>query len=191
MQVEYDAPANVTKGGVNVDDYFRVQFFIRNMTAGRDTVDVTWLNTVRCRDFYKDKNIDSYDAEFMSDFWVCPDIENFVIQNNPSTYVLRAGSSLNMVINKCKKAEAVAKLHKLSTYNDNYSNCKDPENDEEEEEFWKIASHISFKSKTMSQEEGCPIEFRENNEETQTYFKNRIASDATRWQGVIYRISAI
>ena len=52
-----------------VDDYFRVMFYLRKMTEGKETVELVWLNTTRCVDFYSEKvasNEDGLQDEFES-----------------------------------------------------------------------------------------------------------------------------
>lgn len=48
MISQYDSDAEESA----VDDYFRVMFYLRKMTEGKDTVELVWLNTTRCIDFY-------------------------------------------------------------------------------------------------------------------------------------------
>lgn len=67
-----------------------------------------------------DPNSPLYDEtitkELSKDGWICPDVDSFLINNDPWLYKEGPGISLALVVNRCDTARRIVKLHKISDY---------------------------------------------------------------------------
>ena len=55
-------------------------------------------------------------TEFINDAWICPDVADITIENNPPLYQAGNGYSFVLVVNTCPEAENIDSIHGLSTY---------------------------------------------------------------------------
>ena len=163
-------------------------FFSRVLIDGEETIE--WHDAIRCRDKYKDRidrKQDGIDDEFRSDYWICPDIDEIALQNNPATYQTGNGQNFNLMITSCGEAKRLEEEKGKKSYNSNYDNCQDVNTEKSR----SIIANMVFKSKIMSQEGGTPKEFKDSDERTTTYFTFRTTTDALTTFGLTYRASAI
>ena len=56
--------------------------------------------------------------EFADGNWICPDIDQFQILNDPWLYKFSNGTNFVMVVNTCQDAKVNDKDHNLQTYAD-------------------------------------------------------------------------
>ena len=113
------------------------------------------------------------DQEFKHDFYICPDIPEIEVHNNPSTFVQGYGVNFNLVINSCSDAQHIDEKYGLSTYNSNYDNCQDADQPNYDKATYDRAiSKMIFRSKVMSQDAGTPMNFKETGD-TNTFFTIR------------------
>ena len=102
----------------NIDERLRIQYYINsqtiNATSGEPITEITWIGAIRCKDkYYEQMDYDSpnYDATITKELsrkeWICPDIDSFLIDNDPWLYKEGPGISLGMVINRCDVANRV------------------------------------------------------------------------------------
>lgn len=126
----WHADKSVLPEGTTLDDYFRVMFFSRVLIEGKETIE--WHDAIRCRDKYKDRidrKQDGIDDEFRSDYWICPDIDEIALQNNPATYQTGNGQNFNLIITSCGEAKRLEEVKGKKSYNSNYDNCQDVNTD--------------------------------------------------------------
>jgi len=103
IEMDYGSP-DLPKGHT-VDDYFRVQFFSVEMIEGKQ--EIKWHGAVRCNEKYSDKVLEGTDGrsgELEDDLWICPDVDEFSVQNNPANFRTGNGTSFNLVVNSCSSA---------------------------------------------------------------------------------------
>ena len=119
------------------------------------------------------------ESEFSDGNWICPDIKNFTINNEPELYKKGDGTSLNFVVNSCENATRIDKKNGLSSYTNTW--CKkniDSENTAYEMVVW---------SKQMTQAISTPQDYFENIKPA-TYFTNRsktgLSTSTVRMVGV-------
>ena len=74
------------------------------------TVSIQWHGAVRCNEMYKDeieRKKDGIDLELSDDYWICPDVDEILLHNNPDTYLTGYGKNFNLVINSCQDAKEI------------------------------------------------------------------------------------
>ena len=69
-----------------------------------DTIAHKWYGATSCTQKYGTQAEEggSLYNEFGGGNWICPDIEDFELENNPALYTTGNGTSLVMVVNTCQ-----------------------------------------------------------------------------------------
>lgn len=85
----------------DVDSVARVSFYSASKQLGGST-QYKFFPAARCKDIYAAEisaGNDFYTEEFGDGNWICPDVRQITIQNNP--FIFDSGSNFNMVVNDC------------------------------------------------------------------------------------------
>ena len=83
----------------NVDDYLRIMFLSYEMTDG--TVVEKWYGSKPCNEIYQNE------TEVSDSKWICPDVDNIEVLNNPNIYKKRNGNSFSLVVVECTTAKEI------------------------------------------------------------------------------------
>ena len=84
----------------------------------------TWVSAKYCTDLISNSSFD-YDVileQINSELnnktsgWICPDVENITVTNNPSVFAAGNGTEFVMVVNSCKQAMEIDGNFTLSSY---------------------------------------------------------------------------
>ena len=112
---------------------------------------VKWHNAQFCnlQEALKD------DTEVKSDSWICPDVQNIEVYNNPLTYRSNNGTSFNLVVQTCFDAKRIDEANGFISYNPDYTNCQDAAT----EEYETTVGQMNFRSKIRSQDIETPTVF--------------------------------
>ena len=103
-----------------------------------------WFNSVSCSQRYKDiDTLNDISIEFTSG-WVCPDVSEIELDNNPVVFTAGNGTSFVFVANKCDIAKQIETENKLQPFNED--ECAS------EEVFLDNIDKLQFKSKIMAQD---------------------------------------
>ena len=131
-------------------------------------------------------NIHNIATEFGED-WVCADIDEFQLQNDPATYRSNYGESFNMVINRCDVAKQIEADNGLSSYAEERP-CYEPKG--VGDDTWdNYVSLFMFRGKGMTRNAGEPDYYLKHGE-SETYFTSRITTFGVPNLGQIYRMQA-
>ena len=76
--------------------------------------------------------------------WVCPDVANITLMNNPSLYTAGDGTEFIMVVNDCETAIQIDAANSLSTYATNPTECSTVTDE--------VTLNLSFWSKVLTQD---------------------------------------
>lgn len=165
--------------GDHIDNYFRIQYYQLDYSPETGN-DITWANTTACTNYASDaypSSAEYIDAQFGnlssegSSIWVCPDVEELQVYNNPSLDPQSDGRSFVMVINTCSQAKKIEIDHNLTSYSN--EPCYD-ENDNTT--LSDIAPELYFLSKFITQKNVSPTKYAQTHE-PQPYFTNFLKSD--------------
>ena len=64
------------------------------------------------------KTDSTMNTEFAGNQWICPDIDEFSVNNNPYLYKYGKGTNLVMVVNDCAYAKTMDSANNLVSYAD-------------------------------------------------------------------------
>ena len=93
--IEFEEALEITDE--DPDDYLRIMFFSNNLYDSVQST--TWYSTKKCKDVYVDDT-----SEIGYNNWICPDVANITLHNNPVQYRTGNGQSFNLVVKTCKEA---------------------------------------------------------------------------------------
>ena len=114
--MSYDFESHLPED-LDVTQLYRIQFYSLIMVDG--DVRSAWYSATTCRGLYQNsENWDRLKGEFNSDNWICPDVKNITVHNNPELYRDGDGQSFFMVVNNCTDAVNIDQKYGLSTYAD-------------------------------------------------------------------------
>ena len=89
---------------LDVDSLARVQFFATT-NSPEEGLKTTFLPVGFCKDIYADRMDEAFfENEFSQGEWICPDISEITIFNNP--FLFENGRNFVMVVNDCPTAVA-------------------------------------------------------------------------------------
>lgn len=109
-------PINLTEDSADPETLARVQFYVwtlaeENTNIHNPKMTSNFVPAVRCQDYYADKidpNSESYsptiEREFKDPNWICPNVTDFYLLNNPLMLHTVGGTNFVMVVNPCNKA---------------------------------------------------------------------------------------
>lgn len=83
------------------------------------TIEFHFYPAARCKDIYApeiESGNDFYRDEFSADGWICPDIRNIPVFNNP--FIFDSGTNFVMVVNDCTVAVESDMKNNLTSYTD-------------------------------------------------------------------------
>lgn len=89
---------------VDIDTLTRVQFFATEKLSDHDHLHTQWYEGIRCSELYAEEmKVDKFFAdEFKDPTWICPNVRNITIYNNP--FLFSTGQNFVAVINNCNVA---------------------------------------------------------------------------------------
>lgn len=109
-----------------ISEIARVQFYAEYLTPKSGFSDEysphhVWFDSVECKSKYSNamESDEVMKTEFAgrgSGTWWCPDIDNFLIQNDPELYRYGPGVNLVMVVNECSVARQIAVDNDFTTF---------------------------------------------------------------------------
>ena len=129
----------------DIEPYYRIQFY--SQILDDQNYSKKWYSSKLCKDFYQapyEINGVSIKDEIVMSQWVCPDVANITLMNNPSLYTEGDGTEFIMVVNDCETAKSIDAEHSLSTYATNPTECSTITDE--------ITLSLSFRSKIMTQD---------------------------------------
>ena len=99
-----------------IDTAARIQFYsIQKDSQG--VLTTTWLNAKNCADVYPYYYENSILEEEFGDFvWVCPDVQNFTLNNDVFGMSAVNSTSFGMVVNICSDATYIDDKYGLASY---------------------------------------------------------------------------
>jgi len=100
----------------DADTVARIGFYAANRTSST-SIDFHFFPAARCKDIYApeiESGSDFYQEEFSAGGWICPDIRNITVFNNP--FIFDSGTNFVMVVNDCTVAVESDLKHNLTSY---------------------------------------------------------------------------
>ena len=99
------------------EELVRVQFqqFISEKADGN--IDMNIFPAIKCNELYASQiasNDDFYATEFADDAWICPDVKEIEIYNNP--FLFDTGANFVMTVNDCTVATEYEKKQGVASY---------------------------------------------------------------------------
>ena len=104
-----------------------------------------WHSSVFCDQFYEAPHIVNgvdISEEIASQDWICPDVTDITVLNNPTLYTSGSGIEFVMVVNDCETATSIDDKYSVTTYATKACQPVDE----------MITSSIDFKSKVLTQD---------------------------------------
>ena len=122
LRVAFPYRAEEQDKDIDIDKYFRIQFYQLEMTNGSE-FKANWVNSAKCKEMamYKHLEDELITSEEKVDY-VCPDVENITLLNYPPLYQNGNGTSFSMVVNTCTQAKQIEYENELTPYN-NRTEC--------------------------------------------------------------------
>lgn len=111
--------------------------------------------------------------EFALDDWICPDVNEISVRNNPTLYPAVGGAEFVLVVNTCEKALAIDSKYSLKSYTDSKS-CYDAE---DETAFDYLVGQLEVRTKVMTQQSRSTPKTFEENDSAPHVFAQRTATD--------------
>lgn len=168
----------------NTEPYYRIQFYSLVREGNTENLTQQWHSAVFCDQFYKAPHIVNgvdISIELASQDWICPDVTDITVLNNPTLYTSGNGIEFVMIVNDCESATSIDSKHSLSTY---ATKACETVSDE-------ITSSIDFKSKVLTQD-GEQKRVVKNDGMTVPYFADRLKTFLMpSGMGQVYRTNLI
>ena len=101
----------------DVDKLARIQFYTTERYS-QTNFTFKFLPAARCKDIYAEEIsfVKFYEEEFSDPDWICPDLRQIDIFNNP--FLFDKGQNFVMVVNDCPTAVRTNSLYNLTSYSD-------------------------------------------------------------------------
>ena len=110
---------------LDVDTIARIQFYTYTLTdynkeSGDENIQREFVGAVPCSEKYKDSDSNTIQIEFGGDTtpnrWICPDVEDIKVDNDPFLFTYGTAASFVMVVNDCETAVKIDKAQGLTSY---------------------------------------------------------------------------